>query len=302
MRFLTLKESVILSICLHLMLVGLVLLRGYIRTPPPTTPTVTVELLPPPEPVVQMKPLKKIEIEKAKQVVEQDEKSVNDEKPDKADFLSTKDQVVNKQTVAREHGEFKNIKSSRIAQALRSLGEKTPEKKTSKSKPTLKDLALGADPIDSFERKQAAEKSSGGDQHVQAGAQVSQSSDYLKDVDEGLETMLNTREFKYYTYYTRIRRQLSQHWEPRVKEKLSRLFKQGRNIASTQDHITKLLITLNQEGNLVRVQVLGESGVTDLDDAAMEAFRSAAPFPNPPKGIVDPDGTVKIRWDFVLES
>ncbi|MES3036928.1 MAG: energy transducer TonB, partial [Bdellovibrionota bacterium] len=105
-----------------------------------------------------------------------------------------------------------------------------------------------------------------------------------------------------FTYYERIRKQLSQHWEPKVKEKMRTIFRQGRTIASEEDHITKLLIILNDKGNLVNVQMLGESGVQDLDDAAIEAFKSAAPFPNPPRGIIESDGTVKIRWDFVLES
>ncbi len=80
-----------------------------------------------------------------------------------------------------------------------------------------------------------------------------------------------------------------------------RLFTQGRNIAATGDKITKIIITLDSRGILMKVQVLENSGVKDLDDAAVEAFRAAAPFPNPPKGIADPDGTIKIRWDFVLE-
>lgn len=80
------------------------------------------------------------------------------------------------------------------------------------------------------------------------------------------------------------------------------MFRKGRSIASDQDRITKLLIYLNPNGVLVKVQVLSDSGVRDLDEAAIEAFKSAAPFPNPPRGIVDTDGTVKIRWDFILES
>jgi len=48
--------------------------------------------------------------------------------------------------------------------------------------------------------------------------------------------------------------------------------------------------------------VIGDSGIQDLDDAAIEAFKAAAPFPNPPKGVVENDGTVQIRWDFVLET
>jgi protein TonB len=48
--------------------------------------------------------------------------------------------------------------------------------------------------------------------------------------------------------------------------------------------------------------VVGPSGLTDLDDAAVEAFRAAAPFPNPPNGIVEGDGLIRIRWDFILEA
>jgi protein TonB len=81
------------------------------------------------------------------------------------------------------------------------------------------------------------------------------------------------------------------------------MFNEGRSPASVEsDRITKLMIVLNSAGTLVKVQVLRDSGVSDLDDAAIEAFRAAAPFPNPPKGIIESDGTVKIRWDFVIES
>ncbi|MDX9731530.1 MAG: TonB family protein, partial [Bdellovibrionales bacterium] len=66
--------------------------------------------------------------------------------------------------------------------------------------------------------------------------------------------------------------------------------------------ITSVIIILDEKGTLFRVQVVGASGIVDLDDAAVEAFRAAAPFPNPPKGIVEEDGTLKIRWDFVLEA
>ena len=36
--------------------------------------------------------------------------------------------------------------------------------------------------------------------------------------------------------------------------------------------------------------------------AQAQAFQAAAPFPNPPKGMLDDDGFVRIRWDFVLTT
>jgi protein TonB len=121
-------------------------------------------------------------------------------------------------------------------------------------------------------------------------------------VNTGLQTLLSTREFVYYAYYSRIKDALRQHWEPTVREKVKIIYRQGRSIASATDRVTQVLVTLNKNGELIKVEVLTQSGVEALDSAAVESFRAAAPFPNPPKGMVESDGTVKIRWDFVLEA
>ncbi|HND86665.1 MAG TPA: energy transducer TonB, partial [Pseudobdellovibrionaceae bacterium] len=131
----------------------------------------------------------------------------------------------------------------------------------------------------------------------------SQTDDYIKEAEKGVETLVNAREFKYFSYYSRIRRQLSQYWEPLVREKFKKIYRMGRApAAESRDRITKLMIVLNSVGNLVKIQVLADSGILDLDDAAIEAFQKAAPFPNPPNGIVEGDGMVRIRWDFILET
>lgn len=245
------------------------------------------------------------------QIVEQNEDAANDEAPENTRFLSAKNQKVEKQTVAKERGEFQNIKKP-SAQKTGPKGDgrqKTAEVNPDSRRQIEKDLFKQFDASAALQQQKLAEQKvdrglgeGQGAQNSGTGAESSQTSDYLKDVDQGLETMLNTREFKYYSYYNRIRRQLSQHWEGRVRDKLSKLFKEGRAPAATsKDRVTKVMIVLNDAGTLVRVQVLSDSGIRDLDDAAVEAFRDAAPFPNPPKGIVESDGTVKIRWDFVLE-
>lgn len=245
------------------------------------------------------------------QVVEQNEDTANNVAPEDSRFLSAKNQKVEKQTVAKDRGEFQNLKkqSAEKAGAKGDGRKKVAEVKEESKKLIEKDIFKGFDSTAALDNQKIAEEKvdkglgeGQGSQNSGVGGETSQTNDYLKDVDQGLETLLNTREFKYYSYYNRIRKQLSQHWEGRVREKLTKLFKEGRAPAATnKDRVTKVLIVLNDAGTLVRVQVLSDSGVRDLDDAAIEAFRDAAPFPNPPKGIVETDGTVKIRWDFVLE-
>lgn len=282
-----------------------------------------VELLSPEELLNQMRRSK----EMAGQIVEQDEKSVNETKPEDSKYLSRKDQKVEKETRAAQHGKFQNAQAtagapapSRApgapsqARALGSRSEAKAERPNPNVEPTEKSkrksaLAARADgdrafpSLDALKPKfnqyqPAAPESASG---AGGGAQASATDDHLR-APISLQTMLSTREFVYYSYYNRIKDKLRQTWEPKIKEKMERIFRQGRTIASSADKITKVVILLDPKGTLVRVQIVGASGVTDLDDAAVEAFRAAAPFPNPPKGIVEPDGLIRIRWDFILEA
>lgn len=262
----------------------------------------TPEVKPRPEPieVAYISPTYKTEkvidpLEKNRQIVDQDDKAINEETPDKDYFLSKNNQKVLKQTVARDKGEFKNSKSK---QAPPKVTPPTPPTPPVQARKPEKFNPL-SDTANKFREKSFNTMASS---TPSSSAAVSQTQDYLKNTSYGVETILSTKEFKYYTYFNRIRRQLSEHWEPTVRTKLTKMFRQGRTIASNQDRTTKLLIILDQKGVLVKVQLVSDSGVKDLDEAAIESFRSAAPFPNPPKGIIEDDGTVKIRWDFILES
>lgn len=256
------------------------------------------------------------------QIVQQDQR-VNDETPDKTRFLSQHNQKVVQQTQAALNGKFKNSEDSsgeKKSQKVLGKTEATPSEKTetakaektetvekekelltsddgisvSGKKPTMKDLMPSFRPT--APQVNAQDIASGG------GEGPSATDDHLKDVKTGMQTLLSTREFLYYSYYARIRSKLGQYWQPKIREKMERIIKQGRSIATEGDKVTRIIIVLDGAGILQKVQVLGSAGVTDLDDAAVEAFRAAAPFPNPPKGMVESDGTIKIRWDFILEA
>lgn len=232
------------------------------------------------------------------QVVEQD-KRLNEDIDPNTRFLSAHNQRVIQQTKAERSGKFTNTAMGGKPDEGKKDGDKNQknaEAKEHKARekgemPDLKDLlpkfALNPGP-----KAPPSEKS--GD--------PSQSDDYLKDVNTGMQTLLSTREFVYYAYYSRIKEAIRQHWEPAVREKVKIIYRQGRTIASAKDRVTQVLVTLDKKGDLIKIEVLTQSGVIDLDNAAVEAFRAASPFPNPPKGMVESDGTIKIRWDFVLEA
>lgn len=267
-----LAYSLLLSVLLHLAFLGAVWFHpeGEVEK----AETVEVTILSP----EQMEELKN------KQIVEQD-KRINDDVPEDEAYLSKYDQRVVKETKAEKVDKFDNT-----------AGEPTPPTAQKKPKPGKGKLPSLAALKPQFDWNKIAEPKK------PSSKSASATDDYLKDVETGAQTLLNTREFVYYTYYSRIKAKLRQYWEPKIKEKISRIVRQGREIASAKDRITKIIITLDNAGTLIRVQVVGRSGIEDLDEAAVEAFRAAAPFPNPPKGIIDPDGTIKIRWDFILEA
>ncbi len=234
--------------------------------------------------------------EKMMRIVEQNEKPLNDEVPEDAKFLSAHNQRVVKETRAQNHGDFKNSagrgdqgRAQEQKVANRKSGRKILNKGTI---PSLADLRPKYDFSKKVEDTPASHNS----------GEASQTNDYLKDTPPSLETVLNTREFVYYSYYQRIREKIRQFWEPSIREKVKKIFAQGRHIASEKDHITRVIIILDKDGELMGVQIVGESGLKDLDDAAVEAFRAAEPFPNPPKGIVEQDGKIRINWDFILEA
>ncbi len=230
---------------------------------------------------------------KKMQIIEQDKLKLNEEIDKKARFLARHNQKVVRETRAEKTGKFSNTAQT----GMRKKGSNTAKKKKSKQKmltgklPTLDKLKP------QFSMAPKAENLT-----VDKVGMNSQTSDHLKDVNKGLQTLLSTREFVYYSYYQRIREKIRQQWEPRIRKKVKKVYASGRSIASARDRVTQVVIILNSEGNLETVKVVGQSGLHDLDDAAIEAFKAAEPFPNPPTGIEESDGKIRIRWDFVLEA
>ncbi|MCC6277488.1 MAG: energy transducer TonB [Oligoflexia bacterium] len=241
-----------------------------------------------------------------RQIVDQSEKRINDEIDEKAKYLSRYNQKVIEQTRAQQTGQFQNNAGQGLAP--QSNRPANPQKNRDRQMPTENEKRLGKTDIQNgtvalpklAQLKPQFQWDKLRPTGVQNPGTVSQTDDYLKDEKSGPQTLLSTREFVYFTYYSRIKDRLRIFWEPKIREKVQRIFSTGRTLASDQERITRLVITLDANGKLVRVQVLNESGLKDLDDAAIEAFQAAAPFPNPPKGIVDSDGTIKIHWDFIL--
>lgn len=254
--------------------------------------TVYVDL----DPTVPLPP-QTAEQEKARQVVESE--AANQVKPEKAEFLGERDQSVEEQTKAKAVDSF------------RKGGAPSQAGTGGKPQLALKDLAPAGRSIkpptqaeiDGFreQEKMARQDSSrpGTPGNPDPGAATN---DYLKDVKDGDRTLLNTKEFVYFSYYRRIRERLEVAWNSKLRATLDGYVYGQRRLAGDKNYVTGLTVVLDRNGRITSVKVRQRSGARDLDTAAVDAFNDAGPFPDPPAGLIDKDGQIQIPWDFILQS
>ncbi|MBC7429215.1 MAG: TonB family protein [Bacteriovorax sp.] len=254
------------------------------------------------------------------------EDSGKKEKPLNTRFAGEKDQTFDRQTIAAANGIFKEAGKGKKEGSKSTLEQVEPVLKKvavaqSKSKNFHKELTLSdlggftiADAAkmvkevdESFEqatKKLGEEKKSAalGVERGKAGVNgLALNNDFVEEVPLGDMTNLNTTEFKYYGFYHRIRQKLEQHWGSSIKDKAKNLYRSGRRMPASENLITSVTVILDDHGQIVDMQIEGTSGVRELDQAAIESFNKAGPFPNPPKGLLV-GGRATIQWGFVVKS
>jgi TonB family protein len=131
-----------------------------------------------------------------------------------------------------------------------------------------------------------------------ARAVGSGSQDALKDIDDGEETALNSKRWKFASFFNRVKRQVADHWHP---EEAYRRGDPTGSVYGSKNRLTVLRVQLKPDGSLANVALEQPSGVEFLDDEAIEAFKKAAPFPNPPKDLVESDAQIHFNFAFIFE-
>lgn len=238
--------------------------------------------------------------EKARQIV-QNTAVESDTTPKETDFLSERDQAFEKETVARETGVFKEAGAgSEAAKAQR------PQEKKSQAESASQGISFSALGVKQQDREfqemlQEHQQAQGQENGRQGETGLAQSNDYIEDLPLGDVTQLNTQEYKYYGFYHRIRQRLEQHWGASLQESADKMYRKGRRLPANAQRITALTVTMDANGNILDVRVRNASGIIELDEAAIESFNRAGPFPNPPEGMVM-NGRVQIEWGFVVKS
>ncbi len=112
-------------------------------------------------------------------------------------------------------------------------------------------------------------------------------------------TSVDSKRWKFASFFNRVRNAIAQRWHPEVVHAAN---DPDGSRFGTQTRKTRLIIALNPDGSLSRVRLDGSSGVDHLDQEAIHAVRTAAPFANPPAGLVDRrTGLIEFSFGFIFE-
>lgn len=282
------------SLLLHtLTMVSLYFTRTGAPIAPPEAVFVDLNALPPPAANLAQQ-----EKETPKQVVES-EQTPDAATPEDAKYFGERNQVAKEETKSRQVDVFR--KGGNPSQAG-DRGKTLSLKDLAPSKSLAPPTKLEMEGYKQEQQKVAKNEPTGRPGNQPLDNAGSANNDFLKDVKDGDRTMLSTKEFVYFGYYRRIRSQLEVAWNTKLRSTLEGYVYGGRQLASDRNYVTGVVVVLDRHGTITGVQVLERSGATDLDRAAVDAFNSAGPFPDPPSGLVDENGEIRIPWNFILQS
>ena len=122
--------------------------------------------------------------------------------------------------------------------------------------------------------------------------------DHLDEVNDGDETALNAKRWVHASFFNRLKRQVAQNWDP---ASVWRRRDPNGQVYGYKTRITEVRVALTPKGELAKIVVTTPSGVGELDDEALRAFKQAAPFVNPPKELANDDGLITFAFSFYFE-
>jgi TonB family protein len=115
----------------------------------------------------------------------------------------------------------------------------------------------------------------------------------------GEVTSLNSDEYLYYSFYSRVNNQIAFHWVHLI-DRAARRYLNPR-VHSARDWVTHIEVILDANGKYEDAFLIKKSGIKAFDEAALQAFRISHLFPHPPKAMIDPDSNkVHLNYSFRL--
>ncbi|MFM7202205.1 MAG: TonB C-terminal domain-containing protein [Myxococcota bacterium] len=117
------------------------------------------------------------------------------------------------------------------------------------------------------------------------------------DVAKGDRTALNAKGSEYARYFNGLRRQFNYYYS-QASDQLRRSDVRERIFDKT--YVTRFVVTLNAQGQVVNVRILQSANVYAFDELIRTALRNASPFDAPPAGLLDARGILELSGECRL--
>jgi len=114
--------------------------------------------------------------------------------------------------------------------------------------------------------------------------------DFLEGAAWGDVTMANTYKFQYAYFFYNLRDSIRFYWNP---EPALHLIPQG-----SDDLVTRVRFVLNQDGLLEGIEILGSSGFSTVDRAAVNAIGNSTPVFKVPEDLLDRNHQLVLVCEF----
>ncbi len=206
-------------------------------------------------------------------------------------FKSRKTRRVKKQTVAANYGLTKNRVRNKAITPIEKL--KSQRKGLLAKKPTDRS------PLSAFYGRGESM------QDIKTGMNLTKNSQsaiskHIPNVEVAEINAFDTDQgnLTYYTFYMRLNDKIYPRWSNNLEEVLKIIRSQNVGSLKKKVYFTKLEVMLNAKGEYQGHIVVDSSSNRMIDFAAIDAFKRAAPFVNPPKGMVEDDGLIYIPFGF----
>jgi TonB family protein len=137
-------------------------------------------------------------------------------------------------------------------------------------------------------------------QNIGRNTRVSDSSisEYIPEVKTGGFSALNSDQFIHYTFYARINEQIRNRWTANIAQFLNSSAQSEVNRLAQKPQISQIEIVLNPSGHFLKAIIHQKSENPQLDQSAINAFRLASPFLNPPSEMIESDGNIHLHYGF----
>lgn len=288
-------RSVLFSVLIHFTLVAVLIWVMPTIMPPAEPEVIELEWTPERELYEAIKP-------REKKIVRQVEIPENNKLKDDetlARFLSEKTQRVQQEMQAALTGMTKNRSSQSPESPSKNSNTKSEQKtdnpkkmETKKSLETLDKDKDGYQQVDISQQLNEMKRFSDG---------VSSVGESLpRDVKVGSFTALNTDRYLYYTFYARVEELIRYRWESRIQNAINSFDRETRLQLADRNWVTEAEFILDKSGHLKTAVIMKSSGIKPFDMAAINAFKEALIFPNPPQEMVKEDGMIHLVFSFTV--